>query len=258
MRYRPKLIYTDPTFQNPTGMTLPIRARRELLRLAERYRVPIVEDATYRELYFTEAPPPSLRELDTQNIVIHLSSFSKVLAPGLRLGWLSAAPSIVDQIAIMKQRLDPYTQNLVQFAMARLLQDGSFDRHLRTLRAEHARRCTMMVAAIERHLPASVLRFVRPQGGLYLWCRVASSLDTRLLHEQALAAGVAFVPGHAFYPDPAGDSELRLCFSSVMPAAIDDAVGRLAGVLTRLARPESPRTSYPQPASRPASAANRR
>ena len=115
-----------------------------------------------------------------------------------------------------------------------------------------------MVAAIERHLPASVLRFVRPQGGLYLWCRVASSLDTRLLHEQALAAGVAFVPGHAFYPDPAGDSELRLCFSSVMPAAIDDAVGRLAGVLTRLARPESPRTSYPQPAIRPASAANRR
>ena len=173
VRYRPKLIYTDPTFQNPTGTTLPIRTRRELLRLAERYRVPIVEDATYRELYFTEAPPPSLRELDTQNIVIHLSSFSKVLAPGLRLGWLSAAPSIVDQIAIMKQRLDPYTQNLVQFAMARLLQDGSFDRHLRTLRAEHARRCTLMVAAIERHLPASVLRFVRPQGGLYLWCRVA-------------------------------------------------------------------------------------
>ena len=142
VRYRPKLIYTNPTFQNPTGVTMPIRARRELLKLAERYRVPIVEDATYRELYFTEAPPPSLRELDTQNIVIHLNSFSKVLAPGLRLGWLSAAPSIVDQIAIIKQRLDPHTQNLVQFAMARLIRDGSFDRHLRTLRAEHARRCS--------------------------------------------------------------------------------------------------------------------
>src|SRR5688572_4353606 len=87
LRYRPKLIYTNPTFQNPTGITMPIRTRREVLKLAERYRVPIVEDGTYRELSFGEAPPPSLHELDTQNLVIHLNSFSKVLAPGLRLGW---------------------------------------------------------------------------------------------------------------------------------------------------------------------------
>ena len=165
VRYRPKLIYTNPTFQNPTGVTMPIRARRELLRLAERYRVPIVEDATYRELYFNEVPPPSLRELDAQNIVIYLNSFSKVLAPGLRLGWLSAAPSIVDQIAIIKQRLDPHTQNLGQFAMARFIRDGNFDTHLRTLRAEHARRCAMMIAAIQRHVPAGALRFARPQAG---------------------------------------------------------------------------------------------
>jgi 2-aminoadipate transaminase len=233
VRYRPKLIYTNPTFENPTGVTIPIRARRELLKLAERYRVPIVEDATYRELYFTEVPPPSLRELDPQNIVIHLNSFSKVLAPGLRLGWLSAAPSIVDQIAIIKQRLDPHTQNLVQFALARLIRDGSFDKHLRTLRAEHARRCSMMIGALQRHVPATTLRFARPQGGLYLWCRLAQGLNSRALLEQALAAGVAFVPGHAFYPDPAGESEMRLCFSSVMPSAIEDAVRRLARCLAQ-------------------------
>jgi DNA-binding transcriptional MocR family regulator len=233
VRYRPKLIYTNPTFENPTGVTLPIRARRELLSLAERYRVPIVEDATYRELYFSEAPPPSLRELDAQNIVIHLNSFSKVLAPGLRLGWLSAAPSIIDQIAIIKQRLDPHTQNLVQFALARLIRDGSFDRHLRTLRAEHARRAAMMIGAIQRHVPAATLRFSRPQGGLYLWCRLAPGTSARVLLEHALAAGVAFVPGHAFYPDPAGESELRLCFSSVLPSAIEDAVRRLARCLGR-------------------------
>jgi DNA-binding transcriptional MocR family regulator len=231
VRYRPKLIYTNPTFENPTGVTMPIRARRELLKLAERYRVPIVEDATYSELYFTEVPPPSLRELDSQNIVIHLNSFSKVLAPGLRLGWLSAAPSIIDQIAIIKQRLDPHTQNLVQFALARLIRDGNFDRHLRTLRAEHARRCAMMIGAVQRHVPASTLRFARPQGGLYLWCRLAHGLNSRALLEQALAAGVAFVPGHAFYPDPAGESDLRLCFSSVLPSAIEDAVRRLARCL---------------------------
>jgi DNA-binding transcriptional MocR family regulator len=228
-----------------------------LLKLAERYRVPIVEDATYRELYFNEVPPPSLRELDAQNIVIHLSSFSKVLAPGLRLGWLSAAPSIVDQIAIIKQRLDPHTQNLVQFAMARLIREGSFDNHLRLLRAEHAKRCSMMINAIQRHVPAGALRFQRPSGGLYLWCRLAANLSARSLHEQALAAGVAFVPGHAFYPDPAGESDMRLCFSSVLPNAIEDAVRRLSESMYRVA-PELTRPMYPAPVARVLSAASRR
>ena len=232
VRYRPKLIYTNPTFQNPTGLTVPIRTRRELLKLAERYRVPIVEDGTYGDLYFTDAPPPALRELDTQNLVIHLNSFSKVLAPGLRLGWLSAAPSIVDQIAIIKQRLDPHTQNLVQFAMARFIREGSFDAHLKRLRAEHAQRCTAMIASIQRRIPASTIRFARPQGGLYLWCRVAPGLSTSALLERALACGVAFVAGPPFYADPAGESELRICFSSVPPTALDDAITRLAGSIT--------------------------
>jgi 2-aminoadipate transaminase len=231
VRYRPKLIYTNPTFQNPTGATMPIRTRRELLTLAGRYRTPIVEDATYRELYFSDAPPPSLRDLDTQNLVIHLNSFSKVMAPGLRLGWLSAAPSIVDQIAIIKQRLDPHTQNLVQFAMARLMRDGSFDAHLKVLRTEHARRAALMLASIERHVPAGALRVARPSGGLYLWCRLAPRLNSRVLLDRAMASGVAFVPGHAFYSDPAGESELRLCFSSVLPDTIDEAVKRLASTL---------------------------
>ena len=236
VRYRPKLIYTNPTFQNPTGITMPLRTRRDLLRLAERYRVPIVEDATYRELYFRETPPPSLRDLDAPDIVIYLNSFSKVLAPGLRLGWLSAAPSIVDQMAIIKQRLDPHTQNLVQFAMATLIRDGSFDAHLGTLRTEHARRCTAMLASIQRHFPPGALQFARPNGGLYLWCRVAPHISTRSLLDRALAGGVAFVPGHAFYPDPAGDSELRICFSSVLPSAMDDAIRRLAKALAETAR----------------------
>jgi 2-aminoadipate transaminase len=231
VRYRPKLIYTNPTFQNPTGATMPIRTRREVLKLAERYRVPIVEDGAYGELYFHEAPPPSLRDLDTQNLVIHLNSFSKVMAPGLRLGWLSAAPSIIDQIAIMKQRLDPHTQNLVQFAMARLIRQGSFDAHLKTLRAEHARRCGQMVAALQRHLLPGALRFSRPQGGLYLWCRLTGGSSSRALLERALAAGVAFIAGDAFYSDSTGETELRLCFSSVMPSEIDGAIKRLAGCM---------------------------
>jgi DNA-binding transcriptional MocR family regulator len=205
VRYRPKLIYTNPTFQNPTGITMPIRIRRELLKLAERYRVPIVEDGTYRELSFGDTPPASLHEIDTQNLVIHLNSFSKVLAPGLRLGWLSATPSIVEQIALIKQRLDPHTQNLVQFALTRLLADGSFDGHVKKLRAEHARRCAQMLAAMQKHIPPGSIRVVRPQGGLYLWCRLSGGVSSRVLLDLALAHGVAFVPGHAFYADTAGE-----------------------------------------------------
>jgi DNA-binding transcriptional MocR family regulator len=244
VRYRPKLIYTNPTFQNPTGISMTVRSRRELLGLAERYRVPIVEDATYRELYFRDPPPPSLRDLDAKDIVIYLNSFSKVMAPGLRLGWISASPSIVDQMAIIKQRLDPHTQNLVQFAMSGLIGDGSFDTHLRTLRTEHARRCAAMLTAIQRHLPPGLLTFARPQGGLYLWCRVPAAVDTRALLEDALACGVAFVPGHAFYSDPAGGSELRICFSSVLPAAMDDAVRRLAKAFSRHTGAVGPARSF--------------
>ena len=231
LRYRPKLIYTNPTFGNPTGVTLTVRTRREILKLAERYRVPIVEDATYGELYFNDVPPPSLRQLDEHDLVIHLNSFSKVMAPGLRLGWLSAAPSIVEQLALIKQRLDPHTQNLVQFAMARLIRQGSFDEHLQTLRAEHARRCAGMLAAVQRHVPPMALRFARPSGGLYLWCRLLPGVSARALLDRTLAAGVAFVPGHAFYPDDAGDGEMRICFSSVVPSAMDDAIRRLARCL---------------------------
>ena len=237
VRYRPKLIYTNPTFHNPTGVTLAPRARRELISLAQRYRVPIVEDATYRDLYFTDPPPPSLRELDDQKIVIYLNSFSKVMAPGLRLGWISAAPSIVDQMAIIKQRQDPHTPNLLQFAVARMIRQGTFDAHLRTIRAAHARRCVQMVACIQRHVPAGTLRLVRPAGGLYLWCRLAAGLSASALYERALAAGVAFVPGSAFYPDPAGDSELRLCFSGVPPETADEAITRLGACIAELGRP---------------------
>ena len=119
----------------------------------------------------------------------------------------------------------------MQFAVAHLLRDGSFDAHLKRLRAEHARRAGQMIDAIQRHVPASALRFARPLGGLYLWCRLANGSSARALLERSVAAGVAFVAGEAFYPDPAGESELRLCFSSVMPGTIDDAVERLAAAL---------------------------
>jgi 2-aminoadipate transaminase len=218
LRYRPKLIYTNPTFQNPTGTTLSIRARRELIELARRYRVPIVEDETYCELSLGPQPPPALNELDEDGtVVIRVNSFSKVLAPGLRLGWIGAARPIVDQLALMKQQVDPHTQNLVQLVVSRLIQGGMFDRHLLALRGEHRRRRDAVVKALQKHTPTGALRFSVPEGGLFLWCRLAGDVSARDVQERALADSVFIVTGEPFYVDGGGTRELRICFTTKPP-----------------------------------------
>ena len=147
------------------------------------------------------------------------------------LGWLFdgfETYALILTAGTVIHRLDPHTPNLVQFAVARLMRQGAFDAHLRTIRAEHAKRCTQMVATLQRLMPPGAIRFARPQGGLYLWCRLGPGLSATALHDRALAAGVTFVPGPAFYPDPAGDSEIRLCFTSVVPSTLEESVRRLA------------------------------
>lgn len=225
-RYRPKLIYTNPTFQNPTGWTMPLKLRRQLLSMASRLRVPIIEDDTYREL-FLNTPPPSLHSLDTQSVVIHLNTFSKVLAPGLRLGWLSAAPPIVEQLALLKQRSDPHVANLNQMIVADLIPDGTFDRHLADLRTEHRRRRDAMIGALARHGAGDTLQWSVPDGGLYLRCRLRGRVKASQVEAQALTESIAFVRGEVFYCDQAGERELRICFSCVAPAQADDVAKRI-------------------------------
>jgi DNA-binding transcriptional MocR family regulator len=228
LRYRPKLMYLTPTHHNPTSITLPIRTRRELIELAERYRVPIIEDDTYRELSLSTPPPPSLYELDELNsVVIHLNSFAKMLAPGLRLGWIAAVPAIVEQLALIKQRVDPHTQNLSQLAVAELIETGAFDRHVNALRGEHRRRRDAMVKALRQLVPSEKLRFAVPEGGLYLWCRLQGVRAKDVLRE-AFRDRVVFVPGEAFYVDRGGVHELRLCYSSQPPERAIQAARSLA------------------------------
>jgi DNA-binding transcriptional MocR family regulator len=215
LRYRPKVMYLTPTHHNPTGLTLAIRLRRELLELAERYRVPIIEDDTYRELTLSTPPPPSLYELDEMHaIVIHLNSFAKMLAPGLRLGWIAAVPAIVEQLALIKQRVDPHTQNLSQMAVTELIETGAFDRHVAGLRGEHRRRRDAMVKALRQHVPGEKIRFAVPEGGLYLWCRLPSHVRSRDVLDEAFRDRVVFVPGDAFYVDRGGAHELRICYTT--------------------------------------------
>jgi 2-aminoadipate transaminase len=241
-RFRPKLIYTNPTFQNPTGWTMPLKLRRQLLTLASRLRVPIIEDDTYRELFLNTPPPPSLHSLDTQSVVIHLNTFSKVLAPGLRVGWLSAAPPIVEQLSLLKQRSDPHPPTLNQLIIADMVADGTFDRHLAALRIEHRRRRDAMIGAFERQGAHGRLEWSVPDGGLFLWCKLAGRLKASHVRSHALAGGIAFVPGDAFYVDQGGEREMRICFSAVTPAKAEDAAKRILRAINAAKRDLAPPT----------------
>jgi DNA-binding transcriptional MocR family regulator len=230
-RYRPKLLYTNPTFHNPTGRTLPLDARRDILTLAARYRLAVVEDEPYRELAFHRPPPKTLRELDDQGLVIQLGTFSKTLAAGLRLGWLIAPEAIVDQLALVRQRCDLFGAGAFQLVVAEMLTRGDFDAHLRTLRAEHQRRHDAMIAALRREIPAGALTWPPVEGGLYLWLHTHHDVDTSLLAQRALDAGVAILSGEHFYPEAAGRHEARLCFARSSPEQIAGGIARLAQVL---------------------------
>jgi DNA-binding transcriptional MocR family regulator len=236
LRYRPKLLCTTTTFQNPTGSTWPLPLRREVLELVGRYRLPVVEDEPYRELSFGAAPPPSLYGLDGGRSVIHVGTFSKLLAGGLRLGWVTANVAIVEQLALVKLRADVSTSSLTQLVLAEFLTSGRFEGHLTALRVEHARRHNAMLDALRRHITPGMLTCEPVRGGLYLWCRLGSGLDARDLVSAATANGLAFVPGVSFYPDTGGSNELRLCFSAVDPQRIDEGILRLGRLLRDLER----------------------
>lgn len=233
LRYRPKLLYTSPTFQNPCGVILDHRTRRGILELAARHRLPVIEDDPYRDLCFTPGidVPPTLAELDRGDLVIHIGTFAKSLAAGLRLGWLAASPAIVDHLGRIRGATDVGSVGLTQLVVADFLTSGVFDDHLKAIRVEHALRQEAMLQAIARYLPAGALQCHRVEGGLFLWCRLGFGLSSSLLLRAATAAGVGFAAGEHFYADGAGDDELRICFTSVPPDQIAEGVRRLGSVI---------------------------
>jgi DNA-binding transcriptional MocR family regulator len=233
VRYRPKLIYTLPTFQNPSGCTMAPRRRLRLLELARRHRVPIVEDDPYGELYYTDQPPAPLLALDQDEYVIYLSTFSKILFPGLRLGWVAAPRPVIERLSQIKQLADLHCSTLIQGAAHEFCGRGALDKHLDRVRDLYRQRRDAMLTALTRHSPAG-LEWDEPQGGFNLWCRLPLGLKARQLMTEAARHSVALVPGEVFYPDGGGQEEMRLNFSCPPVTLIEEGVQRLGAAMTTL------------------------
>ena len=225
-RERPKLIYTLPTYQNPSGAVMSIERRRHLLDLASRWHVPILEDDPYSELRYDGEPLPSLKALDDNDLVLYQSTFSKTLFPGLRIGYLVGSPVVLRQLALAKQGADLHANSFSQYLLERFVRDGHFAAHIESSKSVYRRRRDRMVTAL-RQDQAIGLDFDVPNGGFYIWCRLPEGVEQSALLANAAARGVVFLPGRACYPTEPTENCLRLNFSHASLKDIDIGIGRL-------------------------------
>jgi 2-aminoadipate transaminase len=226
-----KFIYVLPNFHNPAGTTLSLERREKLVELAAKYRAFIVEDDPYGELRFEGQDLPPLISYHKEN-VIYLSTFSKTLAPGIRLGWIIAPERVIDKIVLVKQGADLHTGTFVQHVANDICQRGILKRHVQKIRVEYHKRRDVMLAAMEESFPQQA-EWTRPQGGLFLWVRLPEQVDTEKLFYSALEEKVAFVPGHVFFPNGGGHNTMRLNFSCMGPDGIKEGIRRLGHALKR-------------------------
>jgi 2-aminoadipate transaminase len=239
-RRRPKLIYTLPTFQNPSGSVMAMGRRLRLLDLAARYQIPIVEDDPYGALRYDGRSLPTLAAIDRAEgraNVIYLSTVSKMLFPGFRIGWVSAPKPVIERVTLMKQLVDLDTNALAQRAVWSFFSRGLLDEHLTRVNREYPARRDRMLAAIARHC-GDLLQANRPSGGIYLWCRLNEGIRVRDLLPEAAREGVVFAPGESFHVDAAsgrGRFDIRLNFTLPTEPEIDEGIRRLGVALDRLA-----------------------
>jgi DNA-binding transcriptional MocR family regulator len=226
--YQPKFIFTMPTFHNPTGRTMDEEQRGKLLGLAARYRLAIIEDDVYSRTRLQGTVPPSLYSMDQHNVVIYLSTFSKVLAPGLRLGWIAAPSHMVKQLSLIKMRANLFTEGLSQLALAELLENGTFDDHLLRLRATHAALLKVTLKSLRQNFSNDELEFSVPQGGLYIWCRWRRPIDMEAVLLRAQQKGASVAPGRAFFAGPVDENCFRICFTASTEQELPEAIRLLA------------------------------
>ena len=211
-----RFLYALPNFQNPTGRTLSLARRQALLERAVQLGLPVIEDDPYGELRYAGEHEPSLLSLATQNgaNVIRMGSFSKVLAPGLRLGYIAADLSIINKLVQTKQATDLHTSSLTQMAVYEVVKTGFLDQHLPKVRALYRHQCAIMLDALAKEFPVDA-SWTRPEGGMFIWVTLPANVDSTRLLERAIAENVAFVPGRPFYAGHPETNTLRLSFVTV-------------------------------------------
>jgi len=240
LRMGPKFIYALPNFQNPSGVTLSLERRHEVIRLADHYGVPIIEDDPYGQLRYEGDHVPSLVALDAQarshngapytGNIIYLSTFSKTLAPGLRLAWIVAPAEVIQKLVQAKQGADLHTSTFAQMLAFDVARGGFLDQHVKVIRAVYGARRDAMLKALDRYFPPEVT-WTKPQGGLFLWATFPEDIDAAEVLKAALKEKVAFVPGTSFFADGTGRNTARLNFSYCDEKEIEDGIYRLSVAL---------------------------
>jgi DNA-binding transcriptional MocR family regulator len=220
----PRFLYTIPTFNNPAGVTMSLARRRALLDLAARHGLPVIEDDAYRDLRFEGAPVPTLRALDGEGLVVRLGTFSKIVAPGVRLGFVLAEGPVIERLIAFKG--DGSTNGLASLLVATFMKRGGLAAHIETLRAAYRTRRDAMYAALEREMPDGVV-WTRTEGGFFLWLTLPARADMAKVHARAAEERVVALPGTECFPDGRGTHNLRLAFSLQPPDRIDQAIRRL-------------------------------
>jgi 2-aminoadipate transaminase len=244
LRVGPKFIYVLPNFQNPAGSTLSLERRKKLVELADRYGVPIVEDDPYGQLRYEGEHLPAVVTLDSQfrgddgtytGNVIYLSTFSKILAPGIRLAWVVAPQQVIRKLVMAKQAADLHTATFNQIVAFEVGKHGFLDEHVKFIRSTYKERRDIMLETMDEVFPSEV-RWTHPQGGMFLWGILPQGMDAAEVLKVAIEKKVAFVPGGSFHPNGGGENTMRLNFSFSSPEIIREGITRLGLLLRELVR----------------------
>lgn len=225
-----KFIYVIPEFQNPSGRAMSVERRKKLVELANKYDIPIIEDNPYGELRFEGENIPPVKHFDTQGRVVYMSTFSKILSPGMRIGWVCASPETIQKFILFKQGTDLHTNVFAQMQAAKYVEMYDIDKHIAKIREVYGRRKKLMLDTINETFPKNI-KITNPSGGLFLWVVLPQGINSRDILKVCLENNVAFVPGGSFFPNGGQENTFRLNFSNMPDDKIVEGIHRLAVVL---------------------------
>lgn len=229
-----KFIYTIPEFQNPTGVTLSLERRKRLVELANKYEIVVVEDSPYREIRYEGEPLPSLKSFDTKGLVIHIGTFSKILSPGMRLGWVVAEEDLIQKFVTLKQSADTQTGTLIQRQVNKYMELYDIDKHIEGIRKLYKNKKDLMLETMKKEFPEGYT-YTNPEGGLFTWVTFPEGVDSAVVLKRAIAEEkVAFVPGSPFYPGGGNANHCRMNYSGVSEEQIVEGIKRLGRIFRSL------------------------